>query len=171
MSQALLLSGAPGTGKTTIISAVISASKAKAGGFYTQEIRQGMARLGFEIVTLDGSRVVLAHVDILGPQRVSKYGVDVASLDRVAVPAIRQAIRECDIVVVDEIGKMELLSPAFRDVLLEALDSGRRLVGTIMLQPHPFADKVKHDPRVEVVMVSKANRQGVFDTVTNWLRA
>lgn len=171
MSQALLLTGAPGTGKTTIIREAISASKAEAGGFYTQEIRRGGARLGFEIVTLDGSRAILAHVDIRGPQRVGKYGVDVASLDRVAVPVMRLAIRECAIMVVDEIGKMELLSPAFREVLLEALNSERRLLGTIMLQPHPFADQVKHDPRVEVLLVSKANRDQVFDKVTNWLRA
>ena len=171
MSQAFLLTGAPGTGKTTIIRAVISASKAKAGGFYTQEIRQGMVRLGFEIVTLDGSRAVLAHVDIRGPQRVGKYGVDVASLDRVAVPAMRQAIRECDIVVVDEIGKMELLSPAFRKVLIEALNSERRLVGTIMLQPHPFADQIKRDSRVQVVRVSKTNRQQIIHEVTTWLQS
>ena len=171
MSQALLLTGAPGSGKTTIIREAITASKAKAGGFYTQEIRQGGVRQCFEIVTLDGSRAVLAHVDIRGPQRVGKYGVDVASLERVAVPAMRRASRECDIVVVDEIGKMELLSPAFREVLLEALNSERRLIGTVMLQPHPFADKVKHDPRVEVLLVSKANRDQVLDKVTNWLRA
>ena len=171
MSQAFLLTGAPGTGKTTIIRAAISASKAKTGGFYTQEIRQGTARLGFEIVTLDGSRAVLAHVDIHGPHRVGKYGVDVASLDRVAVPAMRRAIQECDIVVVDEIGKMELLSPAFRDALLDALNSGGRLVGTIMLQPHPFADQIKRDSRVQVVRVSKTNRQQIIDEVTTWLQS
>ena len=170
MSQALLLTGAPGTGKTTIIREAVSASKAKAGGFYTQEIRQGGVRQGFEIVTLDGSRAVLAHVDIRGPQRVSKYGVDVASLERVAVPAMRRAIRECDVVVVDEIGRMELLSPAFREVLLEALNSTKRLLGTVMLQPHPLADQVKKDPRVEVLLVSEANRDQVFDRVTNCLR-
>jgi nucleoside-triphosphatase len=102
---------------------------------------------------------------------VGKYGVDVASLERVAVPAMRRAIRECDVVVVDEIGKMELLSPAFREVLLEALNSTKRLIGTVMLQPHPFADQVKKDPRVAVLLVSKANRDQVFDKATNWLRA
>ncbi len=171
MSQALLLTGVPGTGKTTTIREAVSASKAKAGGFYTQEMRQGGTRQGFEIVTMDGSRAVLAHVDIRGPHQVGKYGVDVASLDRVAVPAMRWAIQECDIVVVDEIGKMELLSPAFREVLLEALNGDRRLVGTIMLQPHPVADQIKRDPRVEVVLISKANRDRVLDKVTNWLRA
>jgi nucleoside-triphosphatase len=171
LTQALLLTGAPGTGKTTIIREAIHATKAKPGGFYTQEIRRGRARLGFEIVTLDGSRAIMAHVDIRGPQRVGKYGVDVASLDRVAVPAIRRAIQECSIVVVDEIGRMELLSPAFRDVLLEVLNSGKRLLGTIMLQSHPFADQIKRDARVQVILLTKVNRQQVFDQVTKWLRS
>jgi nucleoside-triphosphatase len=171
LSQALLLTGAPGTGKTTIIREAITASKAKAGGFYTQEIRQGGVRQGFEIVTLDGSRAVLAHVDIRGPRRVGKYGVDLASLDEIAVTAMRRAIVKCDIVVVDEIGKMELLSPAFREVLLEAMNGDRRLVGTIMLQPHPFADQIKRDPKVQLFVLTKATRQQVFDQVTEWLQA
>lgn len=170
MVQALLLTGAPGTGKTTIIREAIHATNAKAGGFYTQEIRDGRARLGFEIVTLDGSRAVLAHVDIRGPQRVGKYGVDVPCLERVAIPAMRRAIRECSIVVVDEIGKMELLSSSFRDALMEALNSENRLLGTVMIQPHTFADQIKRDPRVQVVLVSRPNRQWVLDEVTKWLQ-
>jgi nucleoside-triphosphatase len=169
-SLTLLLTGAPGTGKTTIIREAISASKVKAGGFYTQEMRQGGVRLGFEIVTLDGHRAVLAHADFRGPQRVGKYSIDVAALDRTAVPAMRQAIRDCDVVVVDEVGKMELLSPAFRDVLIEVLNSRKRLLGTIMLQPHPFADQVRRDARVRVVLLTRANRPEVFDQVTEWLR-
>ena len=53
-SQTLLLTGAPGAGQTTIIREAISATKVKGGGFYTQEMRQGGVRLGFEIITLDG---------------------------------------------------------------------------------------------------------------------
>ena len=170
MGQALLLTGAPGTGKTTIIREAIAASKGKAGGFYTQEIREGGVRKGFEIVTLDGARAFLAHVDIRGAHRVGKYGVDMASLDKVAVPALRQSIRGCDIVVVDEIGKMELQSSVFKDAVVEALNSEKRLVGTIMLQPHPFADQIKRDARVQVLLVSKANRQQVLNKVTEWLQ-
>ena len=170
MSQTLLLTGAPGTGKTTTIREAISSSNAKAGGFYTQEMRQGTARLGFEIITLDGHRAILAHADFHRPQRVGKYGVDVATLDRVAVTAARQAMRESDVVVIDEVGKMELLSPAFRDVLIEVLNSRKRLLGTIMLQPHPFVDQIKRDARVRVVLLTRANRQEVFDQVTEWLR-
>ena len=169
MTQALLLTGAPGTGKTTIIREAIRASQASAGGFYTLEIREGGSRLGFEILTLDGSRAVLAHVSIRGPHRVGKYGVHVASLDEVAVPAMRQAIQECSIVVVDEIGKMELLSPAFREALLEVLNNGKRLLGTIMLRSHPFADQMKRDSRVQVLLLCKTNRRQVMDEVATWL--
>jgi nucleoside-triphosphatase len=170
LTQALLLTGAPGTGKTTIIREAIHTTKEKPGGFYTQEIREGGARLGFEIVTLDGSRAVLAHVDIRGPNRVGKYGVDIACLERVAIPTMHRAIQECCIVVVDEIGKMELLSSSFRDTLMEVLDSRKRLLGTITLQPHPFADIIKRDPRVQVMLVSRSNRQLVLGEVTRWLQ-
>jgi len=170
LSQALLLTGAPGTGKTTIIREAVSASKMKAGGFYTQEIRQGGARQGFEIVTLDGSQAVLSHIDIRGPQRVGKYGVDAAAFDRVAVAALRRAIQQSDLIVVDEIGKMELFSSDFKDALMEALNSGKRMLGTIMLRPHPFADQIKGDPRVQLLLVSRTNRQHVPAEVTKWLQ-
>lgn len=170
MSQALLLTGAPGSGKTTIIRDCLSTSNHSAGGFYTQEIRENGVRLGFEIVTLGGSRATLAHVNIRRPHRIGKYGVDVASLDRVAIPALRQAVQTADIAVVDEIGKMELLSSAFADALMEILSSPSRLLGTIMLQPHPLCDCIKADPKVQVVLVSRTNRQAVSALVSEWLQ-
>ena len=170
MKQAYLLTGPPGVGKTTLIKEAITAIEQRAGGFYTREMRSQGVRQGFEIVTLDGASAILASVDFHGPHRVSKYGVMVDNMDNVGVAALRRAIKECDIVVVDEIGKMELFSPAFREAVLEALDSGKKLLGTIMLAPHPWADRIKQDPRVEVVMVSRANHQQVAQELLAWLK-
>jgi len=170
MKQAYLLTGPPGVGKTTLIKEAITAIEQRAGGFYTREMRSQGVRQGFEIVTLDGASAILASVDFHGPHRVSKYGVMVDNMDNVGVAALRRAIKECDIVVVDEIGKMELFSPAFREAVLEALDSGKKLLGTIMLAPHPWADRIKQDPRVEVVMVSRANHQQVAKELLAWLK-
>lgn len=171
MRNALLLSGEPGSGKTTIIKEALRTAGSSAGGFYTEEIRRGPAREGFSIVTLDGDKAVLAHISIRGPHRVGKYGVDVDSLDRVAVAAVTTAVRTRDIVVIDEIGKMELLSVHFREAVTEALESGKKVLGTIMLASHPWADATKRRPGVKVVLVTRANRGFAVERVLEWLES
>ena len=113
MKQVYLLTGRPGTGKTSLVKQAVAEMKGKAGGFYTEEIRSGGARQGFRLVTLDGHSTILAHIDIHSPYRVSKYGVDIDSLDKVGVAALYKASRQCELVVIDEIGKMELFSDIF----------------------------------------------------------
>ncbi len=169
MKRAYLLSGEPGCGKTSAVRQVLSRAGKSAGGFYTEEMRAGGVRRGFRIVTLDGSRAVLADTDARGPHRVGKYGVYVENLDAVAVPAVRAAIGDCDLVVIDEIGKMELFSNSFRDAVLTALESGKNVLGTIMSSAHPWADGVKRRPEVEVVTVTRANRDEVVEGVLKWL--
>jgi nucleoside-triphosphatase len=169
MANVYLLTGSPGTGKTTVIRQAIAKSKAKAGGFYTEEIRIGGARQGFRIVTLDGQDAVLAHVDKPSPYRVSKYGVDIQNLDSVGVTAINQAIEKSDLIVIDEIGKMELFSPHFREAVLKAIDSGKKVLGTIILSPHPFADGIKRHPKVKVIELTRANHDQVLREILDWL--
>ena len=165
----LLLTGKPGTGKTAIIREAVAKTKIKAGGFYTEEIRVGGVRQGFRIVTIDGQEAVLAHVNISSPYQVSRYKVDIDSLNRLGVSALRQALEGNDLIVVDEIGKMELLSPRFREVVLQAVESGKRVLGTIMLNSHPFADEVKRHPEVKTLMVTRANHSEVLKEVLEWL--
>ena len=91
MSPIILLTGKPGCGKTTLIRRLLENVPGDVGGFYTQEIREGGRRKGFEIITLDGERGILAHVDIQSSQRLGKYRLDLHALERLAVPAIREA--------------------------------------------------------------------------------
>jgi nucleoside-triphosphatase THEP1 len=95
--------------------------------------------------------------------------VDTDALDRLGVSALRQALKESDLIVIDEIGKMELLSPLFREVVTQAINSGKRVLGTIMLNPHPFADEIKRHPEVEVLLVTRDNRPQVMNEVLDWL--
>ena len=169
MKRALLLTGKPGTGKTALIKEALTKTKVKAGGFYTEEMRAGGVREGFRLITLDGQSATLAHVGISSPLKVSKYGVDTGTLDRVGVSALRRALQESSIIVIDEIGKMELLSPGFREVVTEAINSDKRILGTIMLNPHPFADQIKRHPQVETILVTRDNRTEVMKRVLSWL--
>jgi len=169
MKRALLLTGKPGTGKTALIKEALARTKVEGGGFYTEEIRTGGTRQGFRIVTLDGQEAILAHVGISSSYQVSKYKVDTDSLNRVGVSVLRQALKESDLIVIDEIGKMELLSPQFRETVTQVINSGKKVLGTIMLNPHPFADEIKHHPEVETLPVTRDNRTEVMRTVLNWL--
>ncbi len=142
----------------------------KAGGFYTEEIRSGGTRLGFRLVTLGGESAILAHVNIHSPYRVSKYGVDIDNLDQVGVSALYQAAEECDLVVIDEIGKMELFSANFRKAVLQIIDSGKRVLGTILLNPNPWADVIKLKPQVNLITVTRATCHQVLEELLHWLK-
>ena len=169
MKRVYLLTGRPGTGKTSIIKQAVADMKGKAGGFYTQEIRSQGIREGFRLVTLEGQEATLAHVNIHSPYRVSKYGVDIDGLDRVGVPALYQAVQQCDLVVVDEIGKMELFSANFREAVSQIIDSGKRVLGTIMLNPNPWADRIKQNPQVHLLEVTRTNYYRVLEELRRWL--
>jgi len=159
VKSVLLLTGRPGSGKTALIKEALARTKVKGGGFYTEEIRTGGTRQGFRIATLDGQEAIL----------VSKYKVHIGALEGVGVSALRRALAENDLTVIDEIGKMELLSPRFREVVTQAMNSGKKILGTIMLNHHPFADEIKRHPQAEVLLVTSDSRTEIMKRVLDWI--
>jgi len=103
----------------------------------------------------------MAHVDFRSSVRVGKYGVDVPAFARIALPALRNAIQRKRIIVIDEIGKMELASRKFCGAVREALSSGKFVVATVMQHRHSFADEMKALPNVEVIEITVRNRDDV----------
>ena len=154
----ILITGRPGSGKTTLIKRVVDKLPQPAGGFYTEEIREDGTRVGFKIVTLDGKQTVLAHMNFTGPERVSKYGLDLRGLEKIGVKAIRAALAARRLVVIDEIGPMEIRSPAFRDAVIEVLESDRPVLATIFARPLPFTEKLKRRPDVTMIELRPNNR-------------
>jgi len=171
MARTLLITGRPGVGKTTVIQKVAASLGPRAGGFYTQEIRGPGGRKGFRLVTLPagGREAVMAHVDIRSRNRVGRYGVDVAALDSVGVAAIRAAIQSCDVIVVDEIGKMEMFSGEFRGAVLKAMSSDKIVVATVMQQNHDWIVALKGMPQVTVWHVTESNRNDLPARVMQWI--
>jgi len=165
MGTALLVTGVPGAGKTTLIRTVVAALAGRAGGFLTEEIREGDRRVGFRVCTLDGATAVLAHVKAVRGPQVGRYQVDVAAFEAVGVAALSAAIRDADLVVVDEIGKMELCSPRFVEVLEAALASPKPILGTILQAPHPWLDGLKRRNGVEIYRLCERNRSDLTDAL------
>jgi nucleoside-triphosphatase len=159
----ILLTGPPGCGKTTVILRTWGLLSQPATGFYTEELRGGPggSRLGFDVVTLDGRRGPLARVGRSGSQ-VGKYAVDLSSFEDVGVRAVEAGLPEPQtLLVIDEVGKMELLSAAFVTLLERAFQSPNPLLGTILHRPHPLADRFRHAPGVELIQVATQNRDAL----------
>ena len=171
MGKTLLLTGQPGIGKTTIIRKVIAQLGDKAGGFYTEEIFGPGGRKGFRLITLDGKEIVLAHKDLRDPQapRVGRYGVDVKAFERVGVAALQRAMQAQKLVVVDEIGMMELFSRAFCDTVMLAILGETPVLGTVMSRPHPESDAFKTLAQVTLWEVNQRTRDELPGRVSTWL--
>jgi nucleoside-triphosphatase len=171
MTTKVLLTGRPGCGKTTLVKRVVNELSPSAGGFYTEEIRERRQRVGFKIITLDGDDAVFAHVDLQTPERVAKYGLDLSALETVGVEAVREAVRARRLVVIDEIGPMEIRSRNFRDAVNDALDSGAPILATITARSLPFTDAIKSRPDVSIVEVRIKNREELVLELLNKFRS
>jgi nucleoside-triphosphatase len=159
MNQKVLLTGRPGCGKTTLIKRVAKNLSQRAAGFYTEEIRERDVRVGFKLVTLRGDEGVLAHVDFKTPERLGKYGLDLSALEAVGVTAIREAAQAQRLVVIDEIGPMEIRSAIFRNAVSDVLKSDVPVLATIFARSLPFTDAIKSRPDVLLIEVRPDNRE------------
>ena len=161
----IFLEGRPGIGKTTLLRTIADRiAFLGIGGFYTEEIREQGRRVGFRIETFTGQSGIFAHVAYSTGPRVGKYRVDMATFEKIGVNGLKQALTESQIILIDEIGKMELFSKEFQEIVLRCLDSVKPLIATVMSRSHPFVDRVKARPDVHWVNVTVENRDklGVF---------
>jgi nucleoside-triphosphatase len=173
MKQKILLTGRPGCGKTTLVKRVVDGLTLQAGGFYTEEVRHRGERVGFKMITLSGGEALLAHVDFKTPQRVGKYGLDLFALETVGIAALREAMRARQLVVLDEIGPMELRSAIFRDVVNEALDSPEAsgMLATITARSFPFTEAIKKRADVNLIEVRADNREQLVSELSDQFMA
>ena len=166
---ALLLTGIPGIGKTTIIRKVAaSLSGYTLAGFVTDEIRTEQGREGFRMTTFDGSKAVIAHVDFQTRRRVGRYRVDVQTIDCLVQSALRLE-RNIEVYLVDEIGKMECLSKVFVDCMRSVLDSGIPVVAAVAKKGEGFISEVKRRGDTVIWEVTRQNRDALPDSILVWI--
>lgn len=159
----IFLTGPPRIGKTTIILKVIERLKlrgTKIGGMISQEILERGIRMGFKIIDLETNREgILAHVKQRNGPRVGKYRVCLEDLNEVGTKAILKACRRASLIVIDEIGPMELYSNEFKKAVLEALNSDRIVLGTIHYRAKTaFTDAIRRREDIDLIEVTYNNR-------------
>jgi len=166
MKKNIFLTGAPSSGKTTVIKKVIAKLKEQgypATGFYTQEERVEGKRTGFVMHSLDGKQGYLAHQDIESEYHIRRYGVDIRNIETIAVPSIKPLPDA--IIILDEIGKMECFSEIFKQAALQALNSPNIVIGTITLGGDEFIVSIKNRDDIEITQVMPENRDTIPDEI------
>lgn len=171
VTKNLFIAGTPGVGKTMLLREVTLAKRHRIGGFYTEHILAGRIRRGFMMRTFDGQERVLASKGLKSPHQLGKYGVDINALENVGIPALKLALMAKDLVVIDEIGSMEMMSERFRQTLLECLTSTKPILATIRSSSQPFSDQVKKLSDSQTIQLTKANYNQVKQQVRKWLDA
>ncbi|XP_045927189.1 cancer-related nucleoside-triphosphatase [Micropterus dolomieu] len=183
MFKHVFLTGPPGVGKTTLVQKAcetLVSSGVGVEGFYTEEVREGGRRVGFDVVTVTGERGHLSRIrDVPGSSHgrreytVGQYVVDLPSFENLALPLFRN-VGAADggskkVFVIDEIGKMELFSQSFIRSVRQTLDSSScAVLGTIPIpkgKPLGLVEEVRSRRDVKVFTVSKENRSAILQDI------
>ncbi len=165
-----LITGKPGVGKTTLVQKTIERMRSvNMAGFCTAEIRDMGSRLGFELESLDGERRTLAHVEINSQHRVGRYGVDTNGFEEflAALDLLNPGV---ELIVIDEIGKMELFSNRFRSLVCDALNSGKQVLASISLKGDEFIREIKQRLDIHLLEVTHGNRDRLPEAIVEGLR-
>jgi nucleoside-triphosphatase len=166
----LLLTGSPGTGKTTVLRITVGLLKENSvtvGGMISSEIREEGKRIGFEIQDLSsGKRGWLAHINQQTGPFVGKYRVNLQNLNDIGAEAILNAVATCDVIVIDEIGPMELYSEKFKAAVRKALASPKSVIAVIHWKARDkLINETKKMKEAEIFTVTKMNRQNLSRTL------
>jgi len=168
VKRLLFVTGRPGVGKTTVLLNAVEGLRAKGcsvGGMMSREVRHEGARVGFQIINLKtGEEGWLAHVNQPSGPQVSKYRVNLIDLETIGAKAIQTALGEADLVVIDEVGPMELFSEAFKQVIKDAVDSRKLILGVIHHSARdPLIEAIRKREDAEILEVTFENRSRVHN--------
>jgi len=168
----VFITGRPGVGKSTVLEKVRELLREKGyrvGGVFCPEVRRGGARIGFRIVDVGSGRSgVLSQVGGGSGPRIGKYVVNLRDLEEVGVEALDSAAREADVVLIDEVGPMEMQSRPFQEAVLRTLASPKSVVGILHWRmEHPVISTIRARSDVEVLEVTSQNRDGLPSEIVN----
>ena len=157
------ITGLPGSGKTNALIRVIemlSGNELKVGGMIDEPVIEGRHRVGFTVRDIyTGEKAVFASSDIESKIMIGKLGVDLSKIEEVGVKAIMRACEECDIIVIDEIGKIEVECQPFIDAVRFALDANKPMLITLHKKSrNPLLQDIRRRDDVRILEVTPTNR-------------
>jgi nucleoside-triphosphatase len=168
------ITGLPRSGKSAVLDKVVSmvvdehkanpristSGTSVIGGMRTEAIIENGERVGYACIDIEtGERGVMAHREIDSRNRILGYGIDPSEIDRIGVPAIQNAVGNCKILVVDEVGKFSVESEGFVAVVRAALEYDMPTLLTLHKKSrHPLLQDIRRRDDGRILEVTPVNR-------------
>lgn len=159
------ITGMPNVGKTETLIKIIKSLEEHGytvQGMVTEPIIKKKKRVGFYVRDWQtGEKEIFAHIDYENKEKIGNYGVDIEALEKIGVPAIEKAIvdENINIIIIDEIGKMEMLSEKFCEMVTAALDSDKPIIVTLHKKSRtPLLQDVRRRDDIRILEVTPVNR-------------
>jgi nucleoside-triphosphatase len=168
MRKNILVTGQPKSGKSTLLFNVVENIQNKIG-FLTKEIRKEGIRTGFELVSCNGEVEVIADITEVTQNKVGKFYVQIENVDPFfgKIPSYEKD----DLLYIDEIGQMQLLSKKFKEVVLGFLDSQNTCISTITsVYDDEFVKTVKEREDVILIEITPENRDEKLQFIQELLK-
>ncbi len=157
------ITGLPNAGKTQALIKVIEMLEdgdKKVGGMITEPIMKSNRRVGFYVMDwISKKKDILAHVDHESKTVVGRYKVNIEVLENIGVKAIEDADENCDIIIIDEVGRMEVESERFVEVVKRVLEEDKPLILTLHKKSrNPLLQDIRRRDDVRILEVTPINR-------------
>jgi len=161
-------------GKTTLIRKVLEELRIHPVGFYTEEIREEGKRVGFRIESLTPGlpkmEGILARIDWPGSYQRGPFTINISDMEEIGARALEDALTCGGLILIDEIGSMELVSSRFQEAVMACLDSPRPVFGVIKAESNPFIDRIASRSDVEIIELTRERYNEVKSIVVELLK-
>ncbi|OGS21368.1 MAG: hypothetical protein A3J83_05160 [Elusimicrobia bacterium RIFOXYA2_FULL_40_6] len=166
----IFITGKIGCGKTTLIKEVTLPILNKIGGFYTEEISDSNnKRLGYKLKTFSGQEGIFASKELKSEHKLNKYGLEMNVIEGLGVKSVIDALQDKEVIVIDEVGTMGIISQLFRETLVKCLSSEKKVLATIRFGSQPYTDEISKMADTQLVLLNRENYPEIKKQIKDWL--
>lgn len=157
------ITGMPGSGKTQTLLRIIQLLEQEGvtvGGMVTEPIVEKHRRAGFQITNwMTKEHAVFAHEGMKSRVRSGKFGINVGALEDLGSRSLADARASADVIVIDEVGKMEVESEAFTKSVVDTLDGNKSIVMTLHKKSrNPLLQDIRRRDELRLLEVTPVNK-------------
>ncbi len=165
MPNNVIITGAPGIGKTTLIKHLIrDLTPVYIRGFYKESILENDIVKGYRLVTTAFDEQIIAHVYFEGPTKIGNFGINIDGLNKLADRELDEA-NGAELYILDEIGRMECLSEKFCHLVKKVLDSDVPLIASVAQIAAPELKELKERKDTTFVQINHKNRDTLWKSI------